>query len=240
MIIKLITIASVFAGIIIVAILAAIAWLWFKRRKASSRKPQLSQLPCDGRFTRQNITHTFISAIPTLTREMNLEVATSRQTEVLDRQNNRRFLGINLGTNTAQIKVPVTYRYHIRLYDSWKLDIAGNTLMVRAPAIQSSLPPAIHTDQMEQSVNRGWCRLSPGTLLEELRSSLTPTLSSYASDPRRIQLVRETCRSGVAEFVKKWLESENQWGTHRFTAITAGFADEPLLPSQPVVHLEFD
>ena len=144
MIIKLLTIAAAFAGIAIIVIAAAITWLWYRRQPDPDRKFSLSHPPCDGRFTQQNITHTFISAIPTMTSEMNLEVATTRQTEVLERQDDQRFLGINLGTNSARIQVPVTYRYHIRLYDPWHLEIAGDTLMVRAPTIQSNLPPAIH------------------------------------------------------------------------------------------------
>ena len=219
----------------IVATAATAVALWLRRKLTSNSQPPTQ----DGRFSQQQITHTFVSAIPALTREMNLEVATSRQIEVLERKDSQRVLGLNLGTNVAQIKVPVVYRYHIRLYDSWKLEIVGKTLVVRSPKVQSSLPPAIQTDQMEQDCFRGWARMGSQRLLEELQRDLTPILSGYANDPRRMELVRETCRAGVAEFIKNWLCGENQWGPERFSAILVGFADEPALPSRPSLHVDF-
>jgi hypothetical protein len=224
--------------ITIIALFAAVAGAVLFLRSKLFSPPKAKPIP-DRRFDQQNITHTFISAIPTLTREMNLEVATSRQTEVLERKHSHQFLGLDLGTNFAQIKVPVTYRYHIRLFDPWKLEIAGRTLLVRSPAIQCSLPPGIHTDLMQQECVRGWARLGHQKLLEELQHDLTPILSSYASDPRRMELVRETCRAGVAEFIKRWLDGEQQWGAERFTAIVVGFSDEPALPSRPSLHVDF-
>jgi hypothetical protein len=174
----------------------------------SGKIPAVKDLLPDPRFTEANITHTFIAALPTLTREMNLEVASSKQTEVLERSDARRFLGLNLGTNAARMTVPVTYRYRIRLYDTWKLHIGGGTLIVCAPDIRCGLPPAIHTDEIQETATRGWARSSPLDLLEELRRDLTPVLSEYANDPRRLELVRDTCRQSVAEFIRRWLENE--------------------------------
>lgn len=193
----------------------------------------------DDRFNQENITHTFISAIPTLTKELNLEVATSHQTEVLERKDDRNILGLDLGTNLASIRVPVTYRYHIRLYDSWRLEIEAGTLRVTSPKIEASLPPGIHTDQLEQHSVRGWCRLPPALLLEQLNRDLTPTLSQFAIDPRQMALIRETCRIGVAQFIRQWLEAEGRWSQDGFTAIVVQFAGEPLPPSQRVLHLDF-
>ena len=69
----------------------------------SGKIPGVKDLLPDPRFNEENITHTFIAARPTLTREMNLEVASSKQTEVLERSDARRFLGIDLGTNHARM-----------------------------------------------------------------------------------------------------------------------------------------
>lgn len=191
----------------------------------------------DTRFNEQNITHTFIASIPTLTREMNLEVTSSKQTEVLERSDSKKLLGVDLGTNAVRLQVPVTYRYHVRLYDSWTLRISGTTLLVTAPAIRCGLPPAIHTDEIQQSTTRGWARCSPAKMLDQLHRELTPVLSQYATDSRRIDLVRETCRQSVAEFVRKWLHGEERWRPGKFTAIHVRFANETAMPSNPTVQL---
>jgi hypothetical protein len=203
----------------------------------SGKIPGVKDLLPDPRFNEENITHTFIAALPTLTREMNLEVASSKQTEVLERTNAKRFLGVNLGPNQARMNVPVTYRYHIRLYDIWKLHIGGSTLVVCAPEISCSLPPAIHTDEIQETATRGWARGSPVDLLEELRRDLTPVLSRYANDRRRLELVRDTCRQSVAEFIRRWLENEGRWGQGRFTAINVKFASEPVAPASATLQL---
>jgi len=207
--------------------------------RKSGKIPAIKDLLPDPKFNEQNITHTFIAALPTLTREMNLEVASSKQTEVLERSHARRFLGINLGTNHARVTVPVTYRYHIRLYDAWELRIDGGTLIVCAPEIRCSLPPAIHTDAMKESTARGWARGSPVDLLEELRRDLTPVLSHYANDHRRLELVRDTCRQSVAQFIRGWLENEDRWRPGKFTAINVKFASESVVPPNPTLQLYF-
>jgi hypothetical protein len=207
--------------------------------KKSGKIPGIKDLLPDPEFSQENITQTFIAALPTLTREMNLEVASSKQTEVLERSNEKLFLGIDLGTNHARMTVPVTYRYHIRLYDPWELRIgAGGTLIVCAPEIRCSLPPAIHTDEVKESTARGWARASPMGLLEELRRDLTPILCRYANDDRRIELVRDTCRQSVAEFIRRWLETEGRWRPGKFTAIHVKFATESFVPSTPTLHLD--
>lgn len=205
----------------------------------SGKIPAVKDLLADRRFTEENITHTFIAALPTLTRQMNLEVASSKQTEVLERSDAKRWLGIDLGTNHARMTVPATYRYYIRLYDAWELHIVGSALIVCAPEIRCSLPPAIHTDEIQETMARGWARSSPVKLLEELRRELTPVLSQYANDPRRLELVRETCRQSVAEFIRHWLENEGRWRQGKFTAIHVKFASESVVPASPVLQLDF-
>jgi hypothetical protein len=126
----------------------------------------------------------------------------------------------------VQVQVPVTYRYHPRLRDAWHLEIKHRRLIVHAPVVRPSLPPAIHTDQLTTLAVRGWARGSTNGLLTELQQSLTPTLSQFAGDGRHLELVRPQCRASVSEFVRLWLEREGQ--ATRITAITVIFADEPL------------
>ena len=171
--------------------------------------------PSFPKFTNQNITSHFIAAIPELTSELNLELATATQTETFTRSSERVLLGfIDLGTSAVQIHVPVTYRYHICLREVWQLVMDGRRVIVQAPTIRPSLPPAIHTDKLEKLAVRGWCRGSPDELMEQMQREITPTLIQHAGEAKHLDLVRPQCRQSVAEFVRLWLEREGQWGRH--------------------------
>ncbi|MDB6024474.1 MAG: hypothetical protein JWM68_697 [Verrucomicrobiales bacterium] len=219
--------------IAVLTIIGLVAWL----SRGAPDAATLRQLASDPRFSAQQITETFISAIPTLTQEMNLEVASSKQTEVFERTDARCFIGIDLGTNTVQLKVPTTYRFFICLYDPWKLHVNGNSIVVSAPPIRCSKPPAIHTDEIQESISRGWARSSPQPMLEKMRHDLTPRLCEFAEDPRRMDLVREKCRQSVAEFVKRWLEGESRWQKGKFTSIRVHFVNEPVVAAKPTIQL---
>jgi hypothetical protein len=205
---------------------------WLLRR-------QQQRSPVANPFSDEHITSTFVAALPTITRQLNLEVATTHQVEVFERTDAKVLLWgwIDLGTNVAVLRVPVTYRYHIRLYDRWKLRVIGNRLMVESPLIRASMPPAIHTDEMVSHAVRGWARGSASELVTQLQREMTPTLRRYAGDPKRIDLIRETCRQSAAEFVRGWLDSQGQWRADRFTNIEVRFADEPELPLAPTLKL---
>lgn len=195
------------------------------------------------KFRQQHITETFTSALPTLARTPggNLELATATSTETLTRTDERTVAWdmVYLGKTVSEISVPVTYRYHLNLRDTWKLDVAGNTCVVHAPAIRPSLPPAIHTDQMQKRSEAGWARFDAREQMAELERSLTPRLTRHAGDPRRLAIVREECRKTVAEFVRDWLLKEDHWRRDRFSTIKIVFADEPGDPALvlPVLQL---
>jgi len=209
---------------------ALVAWM-LKNKRVVSTVPNP--------FSNDQITSTFCAALPTITRQLNLEVATTHQVEVFERTDSKELLWgmIDLGTNIVLLRVPVTYRYHIRLYDHWKLRVDGNRLTVEAPPIRASMPPAIHTDEVVSHAVRGWARGSPSDLVAQLQREVTPTLCHYAADPKRIDLIRETCRLSVAEFVRGWLEGHMQWRADRFTSIQVRFPDEQELPPAPTLKL---
>ncbi len=208
---------------------ATLTALWLVQR--AKRKP--TSPPSLPPFTQENLTTRFVSAIPELTRELNLELATATFPETFTKASALSCCWglLNLGTSTVQVQVPVTYRYHLCLREAWKLEMRQRTLIVHAPQIKPSLPPAIHTDQLNTLAVRGWARGSTSTLLTQLQQSLTPTLSQYAGDARHQELVRPQCRASVAEFVQLWLEREGQH--QRFTTIAVVFADEPKLINPP-------
>jgi hypothetical protein len=179
------------------------------------------------KFRTGKITTTFISDIPIVTSTHGnvLELATAESTETLSTTDSQYVYNVYLGTTKAEIRVPVTYRYHLILSDPWRLAARGNICIVQAPMFHASQPPAIHTQEMEKSAESGWARFDKDAKLDELEKSLTPELEMRAMDPRHMDLVREKCRSSVADFVRNWLITRAQW-PNRFDAIVVVFPDE--------------
>jgi hypothetical protein len=222
---------------LIAAAILGFGCLWFQAQRRLPVPPALAPLPATDPFSAQHITRTFVAALPNLTRELNLEVATSRQVEFFERTDQRSILGVSLGTNTAQLRLPVTYRYHLRLADPWRLEVQGSHLIAHAPLLRASLPPAIHTDEMEAHTERGWCRCAPEDLLRELHREVTPLISQWAGNEQHLGMVHETARLQVAEFLRRWLEGETRWGPRSFTAISVRLGGEALPPPQPTRSL---
>jgi hypothetical protein len=135
---------------------------------------------------------------------------------------------VSLGSTVSEIRVPVTYRYHLRLQDPWHLEVleSRQECLVHAPRIRATLPPAIHTDAMEKLSRSGWLRFDASQQMEALERSITPTLRERAEHPDHVDLVRERCRRRVAELVRGFLLREDHWRLDRFRAIRVVFADE--------------
>lgn len=187
------------------------------------------------RFRTGRITSTFTAALPQLQPGgAVLELAAYEAVETFRRSDDRAlfFDLLPLGTNVTEIRVPVTYRYHVRFDEPWHLDVRERVCLVRAPRLRPTLPPALHTDRMEKQGERGWLRFDLEQQMDELEKSITPTLVSRAGGAQTISVVRETCRRRVAEFVRDWLLREEQWRDDRFTAITVTFEDEPKDPAK--------
>lgn len=182
-------------------------------------------------FQSGRITTTFIAAIPSFTPDtgVKLELASFQATEIL-RKTDERWVAwdlVPLGTTVTEIRVPVTYRYHLRLAEPWLLEVEEQSCVVHAPRIRPTLPPAIDTGGMEKFSDSGWLRFNEAQQMEGLERSLTEVLSKRASDPGHLEMVRERCRLEVAEFVRSWLLMEDHWREDRFRSVTVIFADEP-------------
>jgi len=181
-------------------------------------------------FKSGTITNTFISAIPSFSPDSGarLELAAFEAVEIL-RSTDELRIGwdlIPLGTTVTEIRVPVTYRYHLRFDEPWLLEVDGQSCVVNAPEIRPTLPAAIDTGRMEKFSDRGWLRFNEEEQMEELEHSITALLSERAADPRHLEMVRERCRLEVAEFVRSWLLLEDHWREDRFRSVTVTFADE--------------
>ena len=182
------------------------------------------------RFRQGTITKTFLASMPDVAPSHGdvLELATAKSVETF-RVEDRKTVAwnmIDLGSTVSEIRVPVTYRYHIRLSDDWHLTTSGNTCLVFAPPLRPSQPPAIHTDGLLKRSKNGWARFNKGRQLEELERSLTPRLTIIAADDAHLALVREECRDAVAAFVRRWLLHEDQWREDRFSSVRVLFPGE--------------
>lgn len=230
---------------LVVLLVAALALLTVQKlcRVASEAPGQAVKQAADAagqiaeRFRTGRITTTFTADLPKLEPGgLNLELASWESAETFQRTDERAvfFDLVPLGTNVTEIRVPVTYRYHVRLSDPWHLEVKDRICVVRAPRLRPTLPPAIHTDRMEKRSERGWFRFDVEQQMDQLEKSLTPALIVRAGDARAMALVRETCRKRVAEFVRDWLLREDQWRQDGFSAVTVVFEDEGKDPdSQP-------
>jgi hypothetical protein len=240
------------AAAVIIAAFGLVAFLRTGQAVKDAADKMLAVGPAVARnFMTGNITHTFQESIPHITSTQGdvLELAISRSQETFRREDELR-IGwdwVYLGTTVVEIRVPVTYRYHLRLSDRWQLAARDQVCVVRAPSIHASLPPAIDTTRMEKRAESGWARFDKYDQLTELERSLTGILVQRSMDRDHLQLVREACRKSVAEFVMKWLMREGQWRRDRFAAIIVVFPDELPVASdeelsrfraEPTIRLE--
>lgn len=233
---------------VIVAIVGLIAWNQSQSamRDAVGQATQAVNAVSDSavaiaeKFRSGAITKTFVASLPRIENSGSgrLELAVLESTETFRSEDNLR-IGwdyVSLGTTVAEISVPVTYRYHLRLEESWRLEVSNQTCLVTAPPIRPTLPPSIDTGQMVKSSRNGWARFNASEQLKAMEKSLTAKLSQYAGAEDRIALVREPARKTVVAFVRDWLLRENQWRQDRFHRIEVRFADEPAFESgEPTV-----
>jgi hypothetical protein len=136
-----------------------------------------------------------------------LELAKVDRVETLKSEDTLSLLWdtISLGTSTAEIRVPATYRYYVKLDDPWEIDTQGAVCRVKAPRLRTMLPPAIHTHRMEKRMDNGWARFNVNEQLASLERQLTPTLVQYAEEETLMVLVRDQARKSLARFVRHWL-----------------------------------
>jgi hypothetical protein len=228
--------AMIAATVVILGAFALFAYLKTAQGIKDTMDKVVSAAPEIARnFITGNITHTFRESIPHITSTQGdvLELAVSRCDETFKRTD-EKWAGwgwVYLGTTVAEIRVPVSFRYHLRLSDAWRLAARDQTCLVLAPQIRPSLPPAIHTEDMERRAESGWARFDKNEQLDELERGMTPSLEQRAGDAAHLQLVREASRQSVAAFVKKWLMREGQWRSDRFTSIVVLFPDETTVSS---------
>ncbi|HRX54786.1 MAG TPA: hypothetical protein P5016_09750 [Verrucomicrobiales bacterium] len=157
-----------------------------------------------------------------------LEVATATSTETFTRVSELRIASlVSLGTTVSEISVPATYRYHIDLNGSWQIKgQEDGTLVVVAPPLLPSLPVAFDTSGLKKKTQSGWGRWNAEENLTQLEASLSPQLAVRAADKRTLQEVSDPARRSVAEFVKRWLISQDHWKDGRYRELHVLFPNE--------------
>ena len=157
-----------------------------------------------------------------------LEVSTIKVVEQFSATKQNTILSVPVGNTITQIRVPVVYRYHIRLASEWKIHIRDKTFIVISPPIKPSLPIAIETGGMLKQSSGVWSVINGNSLLNTLQRSISPTLASRAESPAYVGLQREASRKTVTEFVSKWLIKQEQWASSSAYPIRVYFSDEPI------------
>ena len=85
-----------------------------------------------------------------------LEVSKTQVTEEFSKKFVYSILGWEVGETVAHIRVPATYRYHIKLGSEWKIIRAGEVFTVITPPVQPSLPVAVDLKQMQEDAGGTW------------------------------------------------------------------------------------
>ncbi|TDU66056.1 hypothetical protein EI77_03793 [Prosthecobacter fusiformis] len=188
-------------------------------------------------FVTQDINQTFRQSVTEIASNQGdiLEVSTMQTDETVTNYDMKTLFNqtVYLGTTISEIRLPVVYRYHIKISEDWDLKVENGQCIVHAPALRPSLPPAIRTEGMEKKSEAGWLRFNAAENLAALEKNLTPTLEKRAGNRSHLNLVREASRKSVAEFVKTWLLKQDASTVDQVKSITVIFPDEIPANGQP-------
>ena len=160
---------------------------------------------------------------------MSLEVATLEATEIFERRDEKRALFVLVPLarrcRRSAFRSPTGTTFGSRIPGAARRQRWGLSCACAADPWLTQ-PPAIHTGGVEKRIEGSWLRFDEDEVMQELERSLSDRLSARAASPDTVDLVRETCRRHVAEFVREWLLAENQWGNGLIVAVAVVFADE--------------
>lgn len=131
---------------------------------------------------------------------------------------------LSMGTATSEIKVPATYRFHIKLSELQHARIENRVLIVMAPVIHPSLPVAFDTAGMEKKSSGDWLRFDAAAQLATLEKNISPALAVRAQE--HLLNIREPARKDMEEFVQKWIVETNPNYRKEIVAVKIVFPGE--------------
>ncbi len=142
-----------------------------------------------------------------------LEVSRITATEQFSKKFVYSVLGMDVGETVAHVRVPATYRYHIKLGSEWKIVRTDEMFTVITPPVMPSLPVAVDLKRMEEDSGGSWILVpfNEDEDLKALRREITAELAQKAGSAAYLQLQREDARKTVTEFVEKWLVKQEAW-----------------------------
>jgi hypothetical protein len=112
---------------------------------------------------------------------------------------------VDTGDTVSEIDAAVLFRYHIALAKEWPIRCDRAVCVVRAAAIQPTLPPAVYSDEVRKRTASGWARFDKNENLALLERGMTAELGKRASTPRNLAAATDAGRRTVREFVTTWL-----------------------------------
>ncbi|RBP43604.1 hypothetical protein DES53_1051 [Roseimicrobium gellanilyticum] len=157
----------------------------------------------------------------------NLEVASPTTTmETFTKADSRMAAWgkIYLGTTVTEIKVPASYRFHVKLSELKDARVEGNVLIITAPEIRPSLPVAFDSTGVEKKSDSGWARFNSAEQLAEMEKNITTGLGERAV--KQAEVVREVARKDIEEFVQRWIVDNNPNLREQIRAIKVLFPGE--------------
>jgi hypothetical protein len=131
---------------------------------------------------------------------------------------------VYMGTTTSEVKLPATFRFHIKLSEIKNVRMDGNVLVVTAPTIHPSLPVAFDTAGMQKKADDTWLRFDAAQQLADLEKTITPALATRAKD--HVNTVREHARKDIEEFVQKWIVESHPDYREQIKAVKVIFPGE--------------
>ncbi len=190
--------------VIALCVVAALAFVWLIVREGGTQANRLAETVLGG--DRRSVTDTFREYLASVkaAKGDELLVAEIRAVNEISRSDTRRefWTGLSLGTTTASIRYPVTYRYAIRISDAWRLRVDGRMVMVRRPVLRP-LEPAIDTTGIEFQGGNGWLRWNKDEVRDALLKELTPDAAIRARE--HAATAAPHADIAVTAFINAWL-----------------------------------
>ncbi len=176
-------------------------------------------------ISEHKVTESFVQHVDSLKPDLKnrMLVAERSTTEVFDSQDASWH-----GTATAELRVPVTYRYYVALTGAWDLQVhvtsAGVVGDVIAPDLRP-LEPSFDTTRLEMKSANGWANWSGSQLQDDLLKNLTLKINTRAVT--QLSQSFPAAHESVEKFVRQWMLSEYKLAPDTPIYLRIRFHNEP-------------
>ena len=157
-----------------------------------------------------------------------LEVSKIRAVEVFESTVAHSVFFMNLDPTVTHIRLPAVYTYRVPLAPEWIIRRVGTDFVVVAPRVEPSLPVAVDLAKMEKNASGTWTFFTATGALDKAEREITAKLAKKATSAAYVALQSKYARQTVAEFVRKWLISQERWQGLESSQIRVLFADETI------------